>query len=167
LRSSDFGAFVIFAAIYAAGTLGLGRLLILGFEVKPGEIGSPLVAMFGFPAILGLVFGQFVANTASPLGPMDLISPIVSFAGLIAIRYSRRFSVLAGLAVYVALTSTWLAYLLSLRHGLMFNSAIIPALGGQSIAATIGYIIYHLIKRLELFKAAPPAITEPASATQH
>ena len=152
LTSTHFGIFVIFAAIYAAGTLGIGRPEIGGVVVKVGEIFSPLVALFGMASVIGLVFGQFVANSASPLGPMDMASPVVSFAGLLAIWYLRRRMVVAGVLAYVVITSLWLAFLLSLNMRMGYGEALGPAFLSQLAAVVIGYAIYKVLRRVGPFK---------------
>lgn len=150
LTSTHFGIFVIFAAVYTAGTLGLGRISFGELQLKPGEIGSPLVALFGWPAIVGLVAGQLVANTASPFGPIDLITPFISLLGLIAIRYLSRYTVLAGSAVYLVITSFWLSFMLSLvRPG---TNTLPQAFLSQGTAILLGIIIYYLLGRLEPFR---------------
>jgi len=160
MKSIYFGVFVIFAAIYAAGTLGLGRLEFLGFDVKPGEVGSPLVGVFGPPAVLGLVFGQLIANTTSPLGPIDLVSPAISFVGLLIIMWSRKFSVLAGSVAYVLLTASWTGYMLTVAKGLSANAALVSALGSQTIAILVGYALYQVLKRLPVFRAEVKAASQ-------
>ncbi|MEM3096427.1 MAG: QueT transporter family protein [Nitrososphaerota archaeon] len=150
LTSTHFGIFVIFAAVYTAGTLGLGRFSIGDLQLKPGEIGSPLVALFGWPAIAGLVAGQFVANTASPFGPIDLISPFISLLGLLAIRYLSRYTVFAGSAVYVVITSVWLSFMLSLIRP--STNTLLQAFLSQGTAIVFGIILYHILRRLEPFR---------------
>ena len=152
LTSTHFGVFVIFAAIYAAGTLGIGRPEIGGVAVKVGEIFSPLVALFGMAAVIGLVFGQFVANSASPLGPMDMASPLVSLAGLLVIWYLRRRLVIVGVLVYVVITSLWLAFLISLRFGTGYGGALAPAFASQLVAVMVGYVIYEVLRRAGPFR---------------
>ncbi len=153
LTSTHFGIFVIFAAVYTAGTLGLGRIAFGEAQLKPGEIGSPLVTIFGWPGILGLVIGQLVANTASPFGPIDLISPAISLGGLLAIKHLARYTIFLGSAIYVVITSLWLAFMISFtRPG---TWPIEQAFIGQGLAVVIGLIIYFVLRRLEPFRERP------------
>jgi len=162
LTSTHFGIFVIFAAIYTAGTLGLGRISFGEAQLKPGEIGTPLVAIFGWPAIIGLVVGQLVANTASPFGPIDLISPFISLIGLLAVKYLSRYTVLLGSAVYVVLTSAWLAYMISvIRPG---TEPIVQSFLGQGLAILIGIIIYFVMRRMEPFRERTKGTAIPQQA---
>ena len=92
MKLSDFGTFVIFAAIYAAGTLGLPRLALLAYQVKVGEIPTAFVAIFGMPAVLGLTLGQFIADLGVEASPLATLTPIFSLIGLLVVYYSRKFS---------------------------------------------------------------------------
>jgi len=112
LKLGDFGVFVIFAAIYAAGTLGLPKLALLAYQVKVGEIPTAFAAIFGMPAVLGLTLGQFIANLGMEASPLASLTPIFSFIGLLFVYYSRKFSTLAGCVAYILITSAWLTYLL-------------------------------------------------------
>ena len=156
LTSTHFGIFVIFAAVYAAGTLGIGRPEIAGVAVKVGEIAVPLVGLFGMPAVVGLVFGQFVANSASPLGPMDMLSPLVSLAGLLVIWRLRPGLVIAGSLIYVGITSPWLAYLLANARETPYGEVLTPAFASQLAAVVIGYVIYEVLRRLGPFREEKP-----------
>ncbi|HID05441.1 MAG TPA: QueT transporter family protein [Aigarchaeota archaeon] len=164
LTSTGFGIFVIFAAIYAAGTLGIGRPEVAGVEVKVGEIGAPLVALFGMPALVGLVFGQFIANSASPLGPLDMASPLVSLAGLLVIWYMRRRLVIVGSIIYAAITSPWLAFLISNTQAIQYPAALVSALASQVTAVITGYIIYEILRRAPPFKQEAKAAQQEAEA---
>ncbi|GBC69640.1 hypothetical protein HRbin01_01342 [archaeon HR01] len=163
LTSTHFGIFVIFAAVYTAGTLGLGRIAFGDVMLKPGEVYSPLVALFGWPAIIGLVSGQLIANTASPYGPLDLLSPLFSLIGLLAIKYLGRYTVLAGSAVYVAITSVWLYIMVSIARPA--SASILSAFLSQGAAVIIGIVIYYIIRNLEPFRKRsqqPEKVAEPA-----
>ncbi|MEM1945918.1 MAG: QueT transporter family protein [Candidatus Caldarchaeum sp.] len=142
LTSSHFGFFVIFAAVYAAGTLALGRLPIGDVQVKPGEIAVPLVALFGTASLVGIVFGMFIANMASPLGPLDLLTPPIAFVGLILLRFLAKRSIFLGVAIYYVVTSAWTGFLTSLVTGQ--GNAFFTAFISQGIAIAAGTVIYFI-----------------------
>jgi len=144
LKLEDFGTFVIFTAIYAAGTLGLPKISLLAYQVKIGEIPAAFVSIFGYPAILGLSLGQFIANLGVEATPLAMLSPIVSLAGLLVIFYARKTSTLAGCITYIVITSLWLTYLLPITTGISTSDAAYSAFLGQFIAVMIGYGGYRL-----------------------
>lgn len=144
MKLEDFGTFVIFTAIYAAGTLGLPKFTLLAYQVKVGEIPAAFVAIFGYPAVLGLALGQFIANLGVEASPIAMLSSVISLAGLLVIYYARKHSTLAGCIAYVAITSLWLTYLLPITTGISTDEAAYSAFLGQFIAVMIGYVAYRL-----------------------
>jgi uncharacterized membrane protein len=147
LKLQDFGTFVIFTAIYAAGTLGLPKIPLLAYQVKIGEMPSAFVAIFGMPAVFGLTLGQFIANLGVEASPLATLSPLFSFIGLMVIYYARRLSTLAGCLAYVAITSLWLTYLLPIVSGVSTIEAAYSAFVCQLIAVMIGYCAYVLVSK--------------------
>lgn len=143
MKLADFGVFVIFAATYAAGTLGLPEISLLSYQVRIGEMPSAFVALFGMPAVFGLTLGQFIANLGLESKPIAFVSPAVSFFGLLVIHYARKYSTLVGCVAYILLTSLWLAVMLPIvRPGLAATDAATSAFVGQSVAVMIGYVAY-------------------------
>jgi len=147
LKLGDFGTFVIFAAVYAAGTLGLPKFSLLAYQIKVGEIPTAFVALFGMPAVFGLTLGQFIADLGLEASPLAMLTPAVSFLGLLIVYLLRKASCLAGCLAYVAITSLWLTFLLPAVNGIPTTTAAYSALAGQSIAVMIGYIAYVLAAR--------------------
>ena len=148
MKLEDFGTFVIFTAIYAAGTLGLPKISLLAYQVRVGEIPTPFVAIFGYPAVFGLTLGQFIANLGVEASPIAMLSPVVSFVGLLIVYRLRRTSVLGGSILYIILTTAWLTYLLPITSGISTSAAATSALLGQAIAVMIGYVGYLAASKL-------------------
>ena len=155
MKLEDFGTFVIFTALYAAGTLGLPKFSLLAYQVKVGEIPTAFVAIFGYPAVLGLTLGQFIANLGVEASPIAMISPVVSFVGLLVVYRLRKVSTLAGCIVYIILTSAWLTYLLPITSGIPTTEAAFSALVGQAIAVMIGYGAYLAANRMRSTPGRP------------
>ena len=148
MKLGDFGTFVIFAAIYAAGTLGLPQISFFAYQLKIGEMASPFVALFGMPAVLGLTLGQFIADLGLEAKPIAMLSPIFSFVGMLAIYYMRKVNTLASCLVYVVITSLWLTFLLPiLNPGLSTPLASLSAFAGQFVAVMVGYLGYLVARR--------------------
>jgi hypothetical protein len=144
----DFGTFVIFAAIYAAGTLGLPEITFLGYQLRIGEVASAFVAIFGLPAVLGLTLGQFIANLGLEAKPIAMLSPIFSFVGLLAIYYTRKRSTLAGCIAYIMITGIWLSFALPMTRPESSGSpTALSGFADQFIAVMAGYAGYLLATR--------------------
>jgi uncharacterized membrane protein len=156
LKLEDFGTFVIFTAIYAAGTLGLPKIPLLAYQIKIGEMASAFVAIFGMPAVFGLTLGQFIANLGVEASPLASLSPLFSFIGLLIIYYARKFSTLAGCIAYITVTSLWLTFLLPMNTGISTTEAGYSAFIDQFIAVIIGYCAYVLVCKTMLSKKQAP-----------
>ena len=147
MKLEDFGTFVIFTAIYAAGSLGLPKLHLLAYQLTVGEMAAPFVAIFGMPAVFGLTLGQFIANLGFEVAPVAMLSPAVSFVGLILIYYLRKSSTLGGCIIYILLTSLWITYLLPQISNVSTSYAAQSAFLEQTLAVMIGYVGYFIAKR--------------------
>jgi uncharacterized membrane protein len=159
MKLGDFGIFVIFAAIYAAGTLGLPQISFMAFQIRIGEMPSAFVALFGLPAVFGLTLGQFIANLGLESKPVAFLSPAFSFLGLLVIYYVRKRSTLLGCVSYIVITGLWLSVMLPIaRPGISSGEAAVSAFGGQFISVMIGYAV---------FLAASRSIKPAQTSTSH
>jgi hypothetical protein len=158
VKLEDFGTFVIFTAIYAASTLGLPKVLFLAYHIEIGVIPTAFVAIFGIPAVFGLTLGQFIASIGFEVSPIAMLSPAISFFGLLVVYYARKFSTLAGCTAYVVITSLWLTYMLPIVTDTPPSVAAYSAFAAQSIAVIIGYLAYLVTVRKIL-----PTSTETVS----
>src|SRR5271167_491261 len=147
MKLEDFGTFVIFTAVYAAGSLGLPKIHLLAYQLTVGEMAAPFVAIFGMPAVFGLTLGQFIANLGFEVAPVAMLSPAVSFVGLVVIYYLRKTSALGGCIVYILLTSLWITYLLPQISNVSTSYAAESAFLEQSLVVMIGYVGYLIAKR--------------------
>ena len=155
MKLEAFGPFVIFTALYAAGTLGLPTIHLFAYQVKVGEIPTAFVAIFGFPAVLGLTLGQFIANLGVEASPVAMLSPVVSFIGLLVVYRLRKTNVLAGCVAYIILTVAWLTYLLPATSDVSTTLAASSAFLGQTIAVLIGYGGYLVARRIRISTPSP------------
>ena len=112
----------MFAAIYAVGVYFLTPISFLPFQVRVADALLPLAILFGWPAIIGLSIGAFVANFFGPLGVVDIVGGALAnfIATFLAWRISRnrgRFWKLIGVAEEIAtvtlIVGTYLSYVLA------------------------------------------------------
>src|SRR5208282_202568 len=68
----------VFAAIYALGVVFLAPISFQIFQVRVADALLPLAMLFGWPAVLGLSLGAFVANIFGGLGPVDMVGGSVA-----------------------------------------------------------------------------------------
>jgi len=111
-----------FAAVYAIGVYFLTPISFLPFQVRVADALLPLAMLFGWPAIIGLSIGAFVANFFGPLGVVDIVGG--AFANFLAtflawrlFRNRSRSWQLVGVAeeivVVTLIVGTYLSYLLA------------------------------------------------------
>lgn len=108
------------AALYAVGVVFLAPISFGIFQVRIADALLPLAILFGWPAIIGLSIGAFVANFFGGLGPVDIIGG--ALANLIATFLAWKVSgnrgkpkTLVGVAIEIitvtAIVGTYLSYL--------------------------------------------------------
>jgi uncharacterized membrane protein len=110
----------VFAAVYAVGVVFLAPISFQLFQVRVADALLPLAMIFGWPAIMGLSIGAFVANFFGGLGPVDIIGGAVanfiatSVAWRVARKRGRSRLVIGGALEIVTVTlivGSYLSYL--------------------------------------------------------
>ncbi|MDI9644420.1 MAG: QueT transporter family protein [Candidatus Verstraetearchaeota archaeon] len=137
----------IIAATYAALTFSLAPLSFGEVQVRVANALIGLVPLVGMPGVVGISLGVLIGNLASPLGPLDLLSAVPTFASLLILLRLKRVSVLAGLACYTAILSAWVGFLLNHLLGLPFVIVFAYLIVGIGIATVgLGYLLYASLK---------------------
>jgi uncharacterized membrane protein len=146
LRTRDLTIMAILAALYAALVNFLHPISFMQIQVRVANALIGLVPIFGLPAVYGLTLGVFLGNLTSPLGWIDLISPLFSFVGLMIIYELRNDSVLSGLLIYSVFLSVWVSFMLWYVLGLPYVLSFLYILIGITIAtAGLGYLVYKSV----------------------
>jgi len=136
-----------FAALYAIGVVILAPISFQLAQVRVADALLPLSILFGWPAVLGLAFGAFVANLFGGLGPVDIFGGSVAnlAASYAAWRVARNkdkrwIPIAVGLEILIItlIVGTYLSYLLSIPLeigllGVMLGSIIAIGLLGSII----------------------------------
>jgi len=139
----------VFAALYAVGVVFLAPISFQVFQVRLADALLPLSILFGWPVVLGLSLGAFVANLFGGLGPVDMIGGAVAnfIATLVAWKIGRKrpVNVLAAItseiAIVTIIVGTYLSFLIGLPLtvgllGIFLGSLVaIGALGGTLFLA--------------------------------
>jgi uncharacterized membrane protein len=111
-----------FAAVYAMGVYLLTPISFLPFQVRVADALLPLAMLFGWPAIVGLSIGAFVANFFGPLGVVDIVGGalanfLATFLAWKLFRNRSRSWQLMGVAEEIAavtlIVGTYLSYVLA------------------------------------------------------
>jgi len=140
MNKKDLALASILAALYAALGLGLAPISYLMIQCRIADALYPLIALFGWPALIGLTIGQFITNLASPLGFIDLLSPILF---LPAKYFIKRFGFKA-VPIHVLSVALWVALMLNLVFGLPYWITVIYVGIGEAIAELVlGGLVYR------------------------
>jgi len=144
----------VFAALYAVGVVFLAPISFQVFQVRIADALLPLAMLFGWPAVLGLSLGAFVANVFGGLGPVDMIGgAAANFIGTYAAwqivrRKGQRWTLL-GVAVEVLVVTfivgTYLSYLLGIPLQISWLGIFLGSLTAIGVLGTI--LVFALSRR--------------------
>lgn len=156
----------VFAALYSVGVVFLAPISFQIFQVRIADALLPLSILFGWPAILGLSLGAFVANFFGGLGPIDIIGGAAAnfLATFVAwkIGHKRHVNALVGIlseiAIVTIIVGTYLSFLIGLPLavgllGIFLGSVIaIGFLGGLLFLALSSSRVTSLFRSSNLFE---------------
>ena len=142
-----------FAALYSVGVMVLAPISFQVFQVRVADALLPLAILFGWPAILGLSLGAFVANLFGGLGPVDIVGGSIAnlVAGYVAWRVAAgggrwRVIVAIGLQILIVtvIVGTYLSYILALPLGITWFGVMV----GSIVA--VGFLGSLLLRALSV-----------------
>jgi uncharacterized membrane protein len=143
----------VFAAIYAVSVVFLAPISFQAFQIRIADALLPLAILFGWPAILGLSLGAFVANFFGGLGAVDIIGgSLANFvATLLAWKIARRkkmpvvfVGIAAEIVVVTLIVGSYLSYLL----GIPIGTGILGVFIGSLVAiGVLGSILFSTLSR--------------------
>jgi uncharacterized membrane protein len=144
---------VAITAITAALYIALGYIFqpisFLGLQFRVAELIVGMCLIFPLEGLIGNVIGVFFVNLTSPLGPIDLISCIVNIPALyciILLREKKYLKYLGGV-FYSIIISLYVAIILNIVLSLPFWLMLIQVLIAQLILASLGIVLFTLIKQ--------------------
>jgi uncharacterized membrane protein len=126
-----------FAALYAVGVIVLAPISFQVFQVRVADALLPLTILFGWPAILGLSLGAFVANMFGGLGVVDIVGGSLAnlAAGYVAWRIAAGRSrwriplaIVLQVLVVTIIVGTYLSYILALPLGIAWLGVLLGSI---------------------------------------
>ena len=157
----------VFAALYAVGVVFLAPISFQVFQVRIADALLPLSMLFGWPVILGLSLGAFVANFFGGLGPIDIIGGAVAnfIATFVAWKIGRRrrpvnalAGILSEIITVTIIVGTYLSFLIGMPLavgllGIFLGSVIaIGVLGGVLFIALSSSRVTSMFRSSNLFE---------------
>jgi uncharacterized membrane protein len=158
IRTKDLALISIYAALYAALVVVLGGFSYGPVQVRIADSMLAAVPLLGIAGVLGHTLGVFVANIFSPLGPIDLLNTVPSFAMSFVVYYVYRWTrndytvigtCLAYSAVLGVTVGSMLSYVLSLP---LLPTIAYVAIGNVIASVLIGWTLFKVLKKIGLFR---------------
>jgi uncharacterized membrane protein len=142
----------VFAAVYAVGVVVLAQISFLPFQLRVADALLPLAMVFGWPAVVGLSIGAFVANVFGGLGPIDMFGGAIAnfLATFAAWRLARNRSkswglvgVIVEILVVTLIVGSYLSYLFAIPLEVGWAEVM---LGSIIAIGILGSILYFAAK---------------------
>ena len=141
----------VFAALYAVGVVFLAPISFQVFQVRLADALLPLSMLFGWPAVLGLGLGAFVANFFGGLGLVDMIGGAVAnfLATFVAWRICRKrrpLNAIAGVLSEIVIVTVIVGTYLSFLIGMPLVLGLLGIFLGSTIAiGVLGSILFFAL----------------------
>jgi uncharacterized membrane protein len=158
IRTKDLALISIYAALYAALVVVLGGFSYGPVQVRIADSMLAAVPLLGLAGVLGHTLGVFVANIFSPLGPIDLLNTVPSFAMSFVVYYVYKrtrndYTVIGTCLAYSAIlgvtVGSMLSYVLSLP---LLPTIAYVAIGNVIASVLIGWWLFKVLKKIGLFR---------------
>ena len=142
----------VFAAVYAVGVVALAQISFLPFQARVADALLPLAMVFGWPAVVGLSIGAFVANVFGGLGPIDMFGGAIAnfLATFLAWRIARNrakrwglVGVIVEIVVVSLVVGSYLRYLFAIP--LLVGWAEV-GIGSVIAIGILGSVLYFAAK---------------------
>jgi len=137
------------AALYTALGYIFQPISFYGIQFRIAELIVGMCILFPYEGLIGKVLGVFLVNLTSPLGLIDLNSCWVNIPALFCIIYFRDMKVAKylGGVLYSVIISLYVALILYIVLVLPFWLMFIQVLISEVILATLGIILFEIIKK--------------------
>jgi uncharacterized membrane protein len=142
----------VFAAVYAIGVIVLAQISFLPIQVRVADALLPLAMLFGWPAVVGLSMGAFVANIFGGLGPVDMIGGAIAnflatFVAWQVTRHKPKQWGLVGVAIEILVVSLIVGGYLSYLFAIPILAGWAEVMLGSIIAiGLLGSILYFALR---------------------
>jgi len=157
-RTKNLALISIYAALYAALVIFLPGLSYGPLQIRVADSLVAVVPLLGIAGVLGHTLGVFIANIFSPVGPIDLLNTIPSFAMAFIVYYvhkktSNDYTIIGTCIAYSAVLGITVGWMLSYLFGYPLLATIVyVALGNIIASVLIGWPLFKLLKKTGVFQ---------------
>jgi uncharacterized membrane protein len=153
IRSNDLALIGIYAALYAALVVVLGGFSYGPIQVRIADSLLAVVPLLSLPGVLGHTLGVFIANIFSPVGLIDLLNTIPSFAMSFVVYYvykrtKKDYTVIGTCIAYSAVLGVTVGWMLSYVYVLpLLLTMVYVAIGNVIASVLIGWPLFKVLKK--------------------
>jgi uncharacterized membrane protein len=158
LQTKEIALIAIYAALYAVLVVEIPGLSYGPLNLRVADAMLGAVPLLGIAGVIGHTLGVFVGNIPSPLGLIDMLNTIPSFAMAFLVYYMYRqtkndYSVLATSVVYSAVLGTTVGWMLSAPFNIPLPLSILYVFLGNLIMTTlVGWPLFKILKKTGVFR---------------
>jgi uncharacterized membrane protein len=158
IKTKELALIAMYAALYAALVIVLGGISFGPVQVRIADSMVAAVPLMGLPGVLGHALGVFIGNLYSPLGPIDLLNTIPSFAMSFVVYYVYKrtkndYTVIGTCAAYSVVLGITVGWMLSAPFNIPLPLSITYVIVGNLVATVlIGWPLFKLLKRTGVFQ---------------
>jgi uncharacterized membrane protein len=158
IKTKDLALIAMYAALYAALVIVLGGISFGPVQVRIADSMVAAVPLLGLPGVLGHTLGVFVGNLYSPLGPIDLLNTVPSFAMSFVVYYLYKrtkndYIVIGSCAAYSVVLGITVGWMISAPFNIPLPFSIAYVIIGNLVATVlIGWPLFKLLKRNTVFQ---------------
>ncbi len=156
LHTKEIALIALYAALYAVLVNTISGLSFGPLNLRLADAMLGAVPLLGMAGVLGHALGVFVGNIPSPLGAIDLLNTIPSFAMAFVVYYVYKhtkndYSVLGTSVAYSAVLGITVGWMLSAPFNIPLPFSILYVFAGNVVMTTlIGWPLFKLLKKTNI-----------------
>ncbi len=153
IQTKTLALIALYAALYAALVVVLGGFSYGPIQIRIADSMVAAVPLLGLAGVLGHTLGVFIANIFSPLGLIDLLNTIPSFAMAFVVYYVYKrtrndYTVLGTCTAYSIVLGITVGWMLSAPFSIPLPLSIAYVIVGNLVASVlIGWPLFKLLKK--------------------
>ena len=158
IRSKDSALIAIYAALYAALVVVLGGISYGPGQVRIADAMIAVVPLLGLPGVVGHTLGVFIANLFSPVGLIDILNTLPSFAMSFVVYYVYKrtkndYTVIGTCIAYSVVLGVTVGWMLSYVYSLpLLLTMAYVAIGNVVASVFIGWPVFKVLKKTGVFQ---------------
>jgi uncharacterized membrane protein len=154
IQTKELAIIAIYAALYAVLVNVLPGFSFGPLNLRVADALLGAVPVLGMAGVLGHTLGVFVGNLPSPLGPIDLLNTIPSFAMAYVVYYVYKrtqndYALIGALIAYSAVLGTTVGWMLSAPFNIWLPLSILYVFLGNLVVSVVGgFALFKALKKL-------------------